>query len=155
MSSARTVLAAAVAVVTIAGCGSGDDTSDAGYGFELGDEPVTLLDAEETTILGQPIRYPEGTPQITSTIITLQPGEETGWHRHDTPLYGFVLAGSLTVDYGDDGERQYEAGDALIEAIGTSHNGRTNGDEPVHILVVNIGSDTAANTVLDEQAASE
>lgn len=142
----------AAAATAFVGCGSDASSSSESVAaaYDATDTaPQVFLDAESNTILGQPIVYPDGTAQISSSIITLAPGEETGWHYHEAPLYAYILSGSLTVDYGDDGERTYEAGDAILEAIGTSHNGRTSSDEPVRILVVNMGSDTVANTLAD------
>ena len=81
-------------------------------------------------MLGQPFAYPEGQPQVTATIVTLMPGQETGWHRHEVPLLGYILEGALTVDYGPAGSRAYEAGDAFLEAFGSDHDGRNAGDAP-------------------------
>jgi hypothetical protein len=61
-----------------------------------------------TTVTGEPIRYPSGAPAlITAVEITLQPGQQTGWHTHPVPLLGYILEGELTVDYGPQGERVY------------------------------------------------
>jgi hypothetical protein len=61
-----------------------------------------------TTVTGEPIRYPSGAPAlITAVEITLQPGQQTGWHIHPVPLLGYILEGELTVDYGLQGERVY------------------------------------------------
>jgi quercetin dioxygenase-like cupin family protein len=145
MRRASTALVAAL--LLLGACGSdsndGSDTDDA-------ERVVSLLDAAEQTILGQPLSYPDtGQAQVSSVILTLQPGEDTGWHHHDAPLYAHILDGAVTVDYGEDGERTYEAGQAFMEAVGTSHNGRTEGSDPVRILVVNIGAAGTENTVTD------
>lgn len=58
---------------------------------------AVLLSSGETTI-GQEISYPTGTATITASIVTLPPGAETGWHRHDVPLFAYVLEGEITVD---------------------------------------------------------
>jgi len=109
-----------------------------------------LLEALETTIIGQTIVYPEGQAQVTSAVLTFQPGEQTGWHHHDAPLYAYILSGAVTVDYGPDGTRTYIQGEAFVEALGTSHNGMTAGDEPVEILAVFVGAEGVSNTVLDD-----
>lgn len=98
------------------------------------------------TVLGQDVVYPAGKAQVTGTIITLAPGQETGPHRHDVPLFAYVLEGDLTVDYGPDGTLNYHRGDAFMEAVGTSHNGRATGSEAVRILVVYIGAEGLANS---------
>ncbi len=99
-------------------------------------QPVieTLLETQ-TTNLGQPIEYPAQIPaQITAVIVTLAPGEETGQHRHPVPLYGQVLSGQATIDYGEHGSKTYKTGEAFMEAVGTWHNGRNSGGETLRIL---------------------
>jgi quercetin dioxygenase-like cupin family protein len=93
-----------------------------------------------TTVTGQPIRYPSGAPaQLTAVEITLQPGQQTGWHTHPAPLFGYILEGEITVDYGAKGQRTYVKGEGLAEAMDEAHNGRNMGQSPVTILVVFIG----------------
>ena len=107
-----------------------------------------LLNKQMTTILGQAIAYPLGTAQVSSALITLLPGQETGWHRHDAPLYGYIVSGTLTVSYDGNVTKVYPEGTAFMEALGTYHNGSNTTSEPVVILAVNIGADGVANTVL-------
>jgi quercetin dioxygenase-like cupin family protein len=71
--------------------------------------------------------------------ITLLPGQQTGWHTHPVPLFGYILEGELTVDYGAKGQRVYLKGDGLAEAMNEAHNGRNSGESPVKILAVFIG----------------
>lgn len=135
------LIGGALALVAIVACGS-DEEPPAGA--------VDLLPTGET-VLGQPIAYPAvGAAEVSSSIVTLAPGESTGWHHHNTPLYAYILEGAVTVDYGADGTRVYEADTALMEAIDTSHNGRNDGDEPVRILVVSFGAAGLQNTELDD-----
>jgi quercetin dioxygenase-like cupin family protein len=101
-----------------------------------------------STIIGEPIRYPAGSPAlITAVEIMLQPKQQTGWHTHPVPLFGYVLEGELTVDYGPDGQRIYRKGDALVEAMNEAHNGRNSGETPVRILAVFIGMEGVQGTV--------
>jgi quercetin dioxygenase-like cupin family protein len=105
----------------------------------------TLLETD-TTNLGQPLAYPEsGAPRITAVIVTLEPGQETGRHRHAVPLFGHVLAGEVTIDYGARGTKTYRAGDAFMEAIDTWHNGRNTGADTLRILAVFMGAEGAAD----------
>jgi quercetin dioxygenase-like cupin family protein len=112
---------------------------------------ATPLLATGQTVLGQTIAYPEAPPQVTAVIVTLPPGASTGLHRHEVPLFGYLLEGELTVAYhGPDGtvtERTYLPGEALMEAIGTPHDGRNTGPGDVRILAVFIGADGIPNTV--------
>ncbi len=45
------------------------------------------------------------------------------------------------------GARVYRAGDTLMEAVGTLHNGRNSGRTGLRILVVFMGAEGADNTV--------
>lgn len=103
------------------------------------------------TVLGQYFAYPTTTPQVTAVIVTLPPGAETGLHRHDVPLFGYMLEGELTVAYFDAAdsvtEHTYLPDDALMEAIGTPHDGRNTGSGDVRILAVFIGAEGIPNSV--------
>lgn len=108
---------------------------------------VTVLQSTGKTILGQPFAYPKATPaKVTAVIVSMKPGEETGWHKHDVPLFGYILEGELTVDYGKDGTRTYKTGDSLIEAFKTPHNGRNTGNGDMRVLAVFMGADGVPNT---------
>ena len=138
---ALTVLAAGLAMAACAASAPGPSP----------DVPVRtpLLTDAQRTILDQPVAYPTDAPaKVSSGIVQLQPGHETGWHRHDTPLYVHVLAGTITVHYDGDVVKSYSTGDTFIEAIGTYHNGRNESGAPVRLLTVSMGAegyqDTAA-----------
>ena len=118
-------------------------------GFSLGRMAValepparfTLLFKSDKTIMDEPIVYPTGAPaELTTGIVTLMPGDETGWHTHGVPLTGIVLEGELTVDYGPRGKRTYRTGDSLAEAISVPHNGRNTGDGVMRLFAVFIGA---------------
>jgi quercetin dioxygenase-like cupin family protein len=111
-------------------------------------EKVTELLSTEKTVLGQTLAYPAGAPaKVTAAIVAMQPGAETGWHQHDVPLFGYMLEGELTVDYGAKGTRVYRKGDALMEAIDVPHNGRNTGAGVARILAVFMGAGGVPNTV--------
>ena len=51
-----------------------------------------LLEAHRLNVLEQPIIYPtQQQAEVTSAIRVLQPGEETGWHKHMVPLHALSL----------------------------------------------------------------
>ena len=112
--------------------------------------PLQVLVSSSQSILGQDLEYPSGKPVFTAAIVTLQPGESTGVHKHNVPLFAMILDGELTVDYGPDGTKVYVKDDTLIEAFRTDHNGTNTGAEPVRILAVFAGSDAVKNTVTAE-----
>ncbi|MEI8056407.1 MAG: cupin domain-containing protein [Actinomycetes bacterium] len=160
--SAVAVLAAALAVLSIAGStassaqssgpssgpSSGADDSRVVHAPAPAVPPIVLLTKQNTTVLGQPFTYPtEATAEVSSVIITLLPGQQTGMHRHDAPMYAYVLTGVLTVTYEGGIVRTYRKGQAIMEAIGVPHNGQNLGDEPIRVLVVNMGATGVANSV--------
>ena len=93
-----------------------------------------------TTVVGEAVVYPEGEAEVRSVIVTLMPGEETGWHTHAVPLFGYILEGEVTVDYRGHGTRTYGQGTGFMEAMATGHNGRNTGTGPCRILAVFIGA---------------
>ena len=114
---------------------------------EPGLEQRTIL-STGTTATNEPIHYPLAEPaRVTVVEITLQPGQETGWHAHPVPIVGYILTGGLTVDYGAKGERTYHKGDAIVEALNEPHNGRSTGPEPLKILAVIVGVEGVPGSV--------
>jgi quercetin dioxygenase-like cupin family protein len=110
-------------------------------------DTVTSLLNTGQTILSQPIAYPTHSPaKIVSAIVTMLPGEETGWHQHDVPMFGYILEGEVTVTYAGKGTHVYRQGDALMEAIDIPHNGRNTGKIPARILAVFMGADGVPDT---------
>jgi quercetin dioxygenase-like cupin family protein len=100
------------------------------------------------TVTDEPIRYPTGArAKLTALEITLEPGQQTGWHTHPVPLFGYILEGELTVDYGPKGQRVYRKGDGLAEAMTEAHNGRNLGQTPVTILAVFLGEEGVQDSV--------
>ena len=107
------------------------------------------------TVTDEPIQYPAGKPKITAVEITLAPGQQTGWHTHPVPLFGYILEGELTVDYGPLGKRIYRQGDALVEAMNEAHNGHNSGQGAVKILAVFIGAEGIPDTTRASPPARE
>lgn len=114
-----------------------------GYRMGAAREPlrITPLFATSETILGEPVAYPAGKPKLTGAVISMAPGQETGWHTHGVPLAGMILEGELTVDYGDKGKRTYKAGQALVESMSTPHNGSNTGSGPMRLFALYIGAE--------------
>lgn len=92
-----------------------------------------------TTILGQDFSYPSGVPLIEAFSIEIPPGKQTPLHKHAIPMYAYITAGELEVDYGSKGKRTLKVGTAFVEAINWCHFGRAVGTEPVKILAVYLG----------------
>jgi quercetin dioxygenase-like cupin family protein len=112
---------------------------------------VESLQSGNQTVVGETITYPRpGTAQITTLIVTMEPGETTGWHKHGVPLVGYILEGEITTDYGSKGTRIFKKGDAFLEAMDWRHDARNSGETPTRILVVFIGAEGRENVVRDD-----
>lgn len=110
--------------------------------------PKVLLDQQATTVLDQALAYPtSGQAEVSSSIITLRPGQRTGLHRHDAPMYAYVLSGAVTVTYETGVTKTFTKGQALLEAVGTAHEGANRGKTDCRLLVVNMGAEGTANSV--------
>ncbi len=145
---ARGLMAGAAAVIVAGGVLTSSTRQS------IGREPVVPLLSTGQTILGQPIAYPtQGPAKVTAAIVSMQPGEETGWHRHDVPMLAYILAGEITVDYGSRGTHVYRAGEAVMEAVDVAHNGRNTGTGEARILAVFMGAAGVPDTVMLPQPA--
>jgi quercetin dioxygenase-like cupin family protein len=111
----------------------------------------TLLDKTNVTVLGEDFKYPDtDKPELTSSIITVPAGAETGWHLHEAPMYAYILEGTISLTYLVDGTevfKEYKKGEAIMEGLDTPHNGVNNTNSEVRILVVNIGASDLMNTI--------
>lgn len=102
--------------------------------------PYPLFQGNKT-IMGQTIAYPGGTPLLKAVILLSQPGEEFDWHMHRIPVFGYVLEGEVTSDYGSKGIRVFRAGDALLEALEWPHRASNRGSIPARVFALYIGSE--------------
>lgn len=71
--------------------------------------------------------------------VTIPPGQATGWHYHDGPLYGYVKQGTLShYDATCETDGVYRSGDSIQEPAGPDyvHIGRNLGDTPLVLVVL-------------------
>lgn len=71
--------------------------------------------------------------------VTIPPGQATGWHYHDGPLYGFVKQGTLShYDSTCETDGVYRSGDTIQEPAGPDyvHIGRNLDDTPLVLVVL-------------------
>ncbi len=114
--------------------------------------PTQVLLSTQTTVLNEPIRYPEtGPAKVQANIVTIAPGADSRFHTHPAPMFAYILEGEVTVDYGPAGTRTYGQGEALMEAMGQSHRGMNLGQVPVRILSVHMGAEGTANVELQDK----
>jgi len=151
----RNILIAVTITVGIlaAGCSSDSSSSSStttSAAPATGGKPQssTVLDKQAQTVLDQLLQYPTGSQaQVSSAVLTFALGASTGLHKHEAPLYVYVLEGTITVTYDGGVVKNYSEGSAILEAVGTAHNGENRTDKPVRLLVVNMGAEGVANTV--------
>lgn len=107
-----------------------------------------LLTKTTVTANGQKIRYPStDRAEVTAMTVTLAPGAQTGWHKHPTPVYAYVISGKLSVMLADGTELSYGAGDAIIEVVDVMHNGTNRGNVAVQLAVFYLGSQGAPTVI--------
>jgi quercetin dioxygenase-like cupin family protein len=89
---------------------------------------------------GQKVAYPHTqNAEVTAMIVDIAPGRETGWHLHPVPVYAYVIAGKLAVEFEDGRRYEFCNGQAIIEAVNTPHNGINIGNVPVTLIVFYTG----------------
>ncbi len=142
------------ALLLITGCGSGEEAatpaapSAVAAASAVAGDPDVLLEAQALTVLDQPVRYPKKkSAEITSEILALDPGQETGWHKYRTPLYAYILEGTLTVEYDAGVVKEFAAGTAFIDAMNVWLNGSNRSEAPVRVLMVHLGAAGVTNSV--------
>lgn len=106
-----------------------------------GDTMVVISTSNET-IAGEPLAYPATPePEVMSALFTMEPGEQSEWMVHPVQGFLYVLEGTLTVEFAEDGSRQsFEAGTAFLQTRTKWHRGRNDGDTTMRFLAVFIGA---------------
>lgn len=112
---------------------------------------VTPLLKETSSWDGKPIVYPQGQAEVTSLLIEIAPGAETGVHSHPVPSFAYLMEGTLEVTADDGRVKRLHAGDALAEVVNRPHNGRNVGTTPVRIVVFYMGAVGTSLTVKQEK----
>lgn len=104
---------------------------------------------------GQQIQYPQtDSPEITSFLVEMKPGAQTGWHQHPVPGCGYILEGTLTVETENGHQSEFKAGEVCVELIDTYHNCRNLGRTPVKLLAFFIGEQCTSN-ILPRPSSNE
>jgi quercetin dioxygenase-like cupin family protein len=107
------------------------------YNNEISIEPLLKTD---TTSIGQRIIYPQfKEDEITILKITIKPGKSTGWHKHEFPVFAYIVKGNLTVEYENHKTMQFSENSSFSEVINTFHNGVNKGNEDVVLIAFFMG----------------
>ena len=102
-----------------------------------------------TTASGQPIVLPRGDAEVIVWMYEIPVGAKLPVHKHPSPRYAYVLAGTLRVATADESRTwDYKTGDVIIEVIDTWHYGMNTGTEPVRLLVFDQVEAGQSNTIL-------
>jgi quercetin dioxygenase-like cupin family protein len=107
------------------------------YNKDVVVEPLLKTD---TTSIGQKISYPHvQDAEVTILKVTIPPGKSTGWHKHEFPVFAYVLKGTLTVELENGKIIQLPENSSFSEVIDTFHNGINKGTENVVLIAFYMG----------------
>lgn len=136
------LLATGAALVLLVSAAVADEAANKAVGLEA----TPVLKAAQTNN-GGPLKYPAtDKPEITSVIVTLQPGGRSSLHQHPVVTYVYVLEGEADLKIGDK-TFHYKAGDAWVEPIDTPNQLFNPGTVPLKNLVVFVGEEGKPNSV--------
>ena len=100
-------------------------------------EPLLKTD---TTTIGQKIVYPAyADDEVTIMKVTIPPGKSTGWHKHEFPVFAYVIKGSLTVETETGEDLQFKENSSFAEVINVNHNGTNKGIDDVVLIAFYMG----------------
>lgn len=94
----------------------------------------------DTTSIGQKIIYPDfADPEVTMLKITIPPGKSTGWHKHNIPVFAYVVKGTLTVELEDHQVKKFKEESTFAEVRNTYHNGSNMEDTDLVLIAIYVG----------------
>jgi quercetin dioxygenase-like cupin family protein len=88
-------------------------------------------------------------PEMTSAVITIQPGGRSNLHEHPVITLVYVLEGEAELHVGEK-VFNYKAGDAWVEPINVLNQIFNRGTVPLKNLVVFVGSEGNPNSIAAE-----
>ena len=117
--------------------------------FPMNTPELSLVSMDSASIAGEPVAYPSTpSPEISSYIMPIAPGATTQWMTHPVPAYLYVLEGTLTVEFAEDGShKEFKVGQAFLQARTKWHRGRNDGKAPVRFLAVFCGAKDVPNVL--------
>jgi quercetin dioxygenase-like cupin family protein len=107
------------------------------YNKEIIIEPILKTD---TTTIGQKIIYSNfQDDEITISKITIPSESSTGWHKHEFPVFAYIIKGKLTVELENNKIMQFSENSSFAEVINTFHNGVNKGKDDVVLIAFFMG----------------
>jgi len=106
----------------------------------------------DTTSIGQKITYPDfADPEVTMLKITIPPGKSTGWHKHNIPVFAYVVKGTLTVELEDHRIIQFKEESTFAEMRDTYHNGTNMEDSDLVLIAIYMGGKGEKLSIMKEK----
>jgi quercetin dioxygenase-like cupin family protein len=99
------------------------------------------LQKTTTNLIGGPITYPTDTAEVTTELVTLEPGGQTGYHTHQVPSWVYVLDGEVELRVDGAEPLRMAAGQVFIEPQDIPMQAFNVADGPTRMLVVSIGAE--------------
>jgi quercetin dioxygenase-like cupin family protein len=107
------------------------------YNQEIIIEPLLKTD---TTTIGQKLIYPQfENDEISILKITIPPGKATGWHKHEFPVFAYILKGELSVELENNKTMNFPENSTFAEVINTFHNGINKGKDDIILIAFFMG----------------
>ena len=133
-----------LAIILIFICLSGNSQ----YKKEILIEQILKTD---TTTIGQKITYPNFSDnEVTMLKITIPPGASTGWHKHEVPVFAYIVEGSITVEYENHKPVVFTKNSSIAEVKGTFHNGTNKGTDNAVLIAIYLGEKGKVNSIRKE-----
>ncbi len=112
---------------------------------------IEKLMQSDINSMGQKISYPEvKDANVTMMKITFPPGETTGWHKHNIPVFSYIIKGTLTVQTEDNNITEYKENTSFAESFNIYHKGTNNGKTDLVVLAIYLGGDEKELSVKKE-----
>lgn len=98
------------------------------------DKPASEL----KQVLAQQVEIPAAAQEVRVVRATIEPRTAASWHRHPSPVYLYVVSGSLTLEVEGQDARTISGGEAMAEPLGAEMRAVNEGDVPVEVVVFQI-----------------
>ncbi|MDP3641801.1 MAG: cupin domain-containing protein [Bacteroidota bacterium] len=106
----------------------------------------------DTTSIGQKMTYPKfSDPEVTMLKITIPPGKSTGWHKHNFPVFAYVIKGTLTVELDDHRVIKFKEDSTFAEMMNTYHNGKNMEDSDLEVIAIYLGGKGQKLSIMKEK----
>lgn len=105
----------------------------------------------EVNSMGQKISYPEvKDAKVTMKKITFPSGETTGWHKHDIPVFSYIIKGTLTVETEDGKVTEYKENTCFAESYNIYHKGINKENTDLVVIAIYLGGDARELSIKKE-----